>query len=237
MSPRPAKPSPSPAPFTGFADASMAFFHALDEQQTRDWFNEHKAEFEAGWSRPMSSLLAGVRDRIAPAYEGLSLREPKVFRLQRDVRFSLDRTPYKTSVSGMISLKGPGTSTDSPAALYLQLGLENLAGAGLYSMMGPTLERYRAAVLDPQSGAALAKITAGLEAQGCSLGAMETLKTAPRGVDKDHPRIELLKRKGLVVMFPAVPIERITAASFVEWVSARAVEAAPLVRWLNQHTE
>lgn len=225
----------TPRPFTGFADTTRSFFKALDEHQDRDWYNAHKAEFEAGWSGPMASLLTEVRGRLAGAYKGVPLREPKVFRLQRDVRFSLDRTPYKTSVSGVLSVKGAGTATDSPAAVYLQLGLENFGGAGLYGMQGETLERYRAAVLDARSGAALAKITDALEAQGYSLGAMETLKTAPRGVDKDHPRIHLLKRKGLVAMFPELPVATITEASFADWVTERAVEAAPLVRWLEKH--
>ena len=62
--------------------------------------------------------------------------------------------------------------------------------------MGDTLDQYRASLLDNRKGGALAKLTDALVAKGYTLDAMETLKSAPRGVDKDHPRIELLKRKG-----------------------------------------
>ena len=233
------KKAPAPqsdARFEGFADAEMSFFRALDETQSREWFQAHKGEFERGWAGPMGLLLGEVRGRLAKEYKGLTLREPKVFRLQRDVRFSLDKTPYKTAVSGVLSLKGRGSATETPAALYLQLGLETFAGAGLYAMTGDALDRFRAAVIDARSGAALAKLCAGVESLGFGLDAMETLKTAPRGVDKNHPRIAFLKRKGLVTMFPQMPVEAITKRDFVEWVVERAVEAAPVVRWLAQHT-
>lgn len=233
------KKTPAAAPaarFEGFADAEMTFFHALDAAQDRAWYQAHKGEFERGWAGPMAALLGEVRARLATAYKGFELREPKVFRLQRDVRFSLDKTPYKTAVSGVLSLKGRGAATETPAAVYLQLGLENVAAAGLYGMTGEALEKYRAAVLDARSGAALAKACAAVEALGFTLGAMETLKTAPRGVDKAHPRIELLKRKGLVAMFPALPIASITSRSLVDQVVERAEGAAPVVRWLAQHT-
>ncbi len=228
--------APAPARFEGFADTALSFFHALDDHQDREWFQAHKGEFERGWSEPMGALLDEVRAAIATPYKGVALRDPKVFRLQRDVRFSLDKTPYKTNVSGVLSVKGRGGPHETPAAVYLQLGVETLGGAGLYAMMGDTLDRFRAAVMDPRKGAAIAKITEALVERGYRLDAMETLKTAPRGVDKDHPRIELLKRKGLVAMFPAVPVDQLTSREFVTWVTERAVECAPLVRWLAQNT-
>ena len=106
----------------------------------------------------------------------------------------------------------------------------------MYALMGDALDAYRAAVIDNRTGAALARTCAQLEGQGFGLTAMETLKTAPRGVDKDHPRIALLKRKGLVAMFPSLPLASITTPGFADWLTERAVEAAPLVRWMAQHT-
>lgn len=232
----PKSSQPAQARFEGFADAKMTFFHALDAAQDRAWFLAHKRDYEEGWATPMAALLGAVRGRLAKEYRGFELRDPKVFRIQRDVRFSLDKRPYKTAVSGVLALKGKGSANEAPAALYLELGLEAFAGAGMYAMTGDALDRFRAAVLDNRTGAALQRACAQLEAQGYGLSAMETLKTAPRGVDKDHPRIGLLKRKGLVAMFPTLPLASITSPSFEEWVTERAVEAAPVVRWLAQHT-
>ncbi len=236
MATKKAATTAAPARFEGFADTSLSFFHALDQRQDRDWYNEHKREFEEGWSAPMMALLTEVSANLASAYKGIALRDPKVFRLQRDVRFSLNKTPYKTNVSGVVSAVGRGAHHEAPAVVYLQLGLESLCGAGLYAMMGDTLDQYRASLLDNRKGGALAKLTDALVAKGYTLDAMETLKSAPRGVDKDHPRIELLKRKGLVVMFPAVPLASLTSRDLVDWVTAHALEAAPVVRWLAQNT-
>jgi uncharacterized protein (DUF2461 family) len=119
--------------------------------------------------------------------------------------------------------------------LYLQLGVEVLAGAGMYALAGPALSRYRAAVLDARSGGAVARAVAELEAAGFTLSAMETLKSAPRGVPRDHVRIGLLQRKGLVAMFPRLPTASLGSRSFADWITARAVEAAPLTRWLAKH--
>lgn len=225
-----------PARFEGFADAKMTFFHALDERQSREWYAEHKASFEEGWARPMAALLAEVRANVEKEFRPLVLRDPKVMRMQRDVRFSLDKSPYKNALGGSLTLKGKGNALETAAVLYLQLGVESFAGAGMYAMMGDALDRYRAAVLDNRTGAALTKITAQVESLGFTLGAMETLKTAPRGVDKEHPRIALLKRKGLVTMFPALPLAKLTSHAFVDWLTERTIESAPVVRWLAQHT-
>lgn len=221
--------------FQGFPDPTFGFFHALAASQDREWYQAHRAEFQRVWAEPMKALLDDVRSRVSPAYRGVALKEPKLFRLHRDVRFSLDKSPFKTSLGAMVPLKGGGASVEPAAAFYLQVGTECFSGAGIYSFMGPALDRYRAAVLDGRKGAALARVTAELTEQGYGLDAMETLKTAPRGVDKEHPRIELLKRKGLVATCPALPTAAMATPAFADWCVERALEMSPLVRWLAQN--
>ncbi|MDB4928973.1 MAG: hypothetical protein JWM10_1457 [Myxococcaceae bacterium] len=223
------KPAPSAPAFTGFADPSMRFFHELDAHQDRAWFIERKPEYEARWARPLAALLAQVSPAIARFYKGLDLREPKVFRLQRDVRFSLDKSPYKTHVSGLLALRGGSETLDAPAALYVQLGTESFVGAGVYFMPPPLLKAWRDALLDARRGAALARLVDDLTARGFTTTAMDSLKTAPRGVDPDHPRIALLKQKGLALGFPAIPKGLVAKPEFAEWLVERASETAPLV--------
>jgi uncharacterized protein (TIGR02453 family) len=225
-------PAPSAPPFTGFADPTLRFFHELDEHQDRAWFLEHKALYEAQWAQPLAALLAQVSPRIARFYKGLPLREPKVFRIQRDVRFSLDKSPYKTHVSGLLALRGGSEAVEAPAALYLQLGTESYVGAGAYSMAPPMLRAWRETLLDARRGAAMARLVDGLLARGFSVSAMESLKTAPRGVDPEHPRIALLKQKGLALGFPDVPPGMIATAGFADWLVDRAEETAPIVQKL-----
>src|SRR3954469_10869726 len=96
---------PAAARFEGFAGADMKFFRALSRHQDRTWFAAHKAEYEEGWVRPMTALLAEVHGKLDGAYPTVELEAPKVFRIHRDVRFSADKSPYKTSISGVIVAK------------------------------------------------------------------------------------------------------------------------------------
>jgi uncharacterized protein (TIGR02453 family) len=222
--------TPPGAPtFAGFADPSMRFFRELDAHQDRAWFLEHKSEYEDQWARPLAALLAQVSPAVARFYKGLALREPKVFRLQRDVRFSLDKSPYKTHVSGLLALRGGSEGVDAPAALYVQLGAESFVGAGVYFMPPPLLKAWRETLLDARRGAALARLVDDLVARGFTTTAMGSLKTAPRGVDPGHPRIALLKQKGLALGFPAIPKGLVAKPAFADWLVERAGEAAPVV--------
>jgi uncharacterized protein (TIGR02453 family) len=220
------------AGFQGFADEGMKFFKALAKHQDRAWFADHKAAYEEGWAAPMAALLEEASAGIDAAYPDCELEPPKVFRLHRDVRFSADKSPYKTSVSGIIAARRGGKMGEAPAALYVQLGLESILAAGQYMMSGDGLARYRAAVLDEARGAELGKMVKSLEKKGFRLTAAEELKSAPRGIDPGHPRIDLLRKKGLVAMFPAIPAGAVASRSLLDWVVAQARLTAPLVRWL-----
>lgn len=218
--------------FQGFADEQLEFWKALAKNQDREWFAKHKTDYEEGWAGPMAALLAEAREKLDSAYPHLELGEPKVFRIHRDVRFSADKSPYKTNVSGVITTKSRGKVTESPAALYIQLGTESFVGAGLYMMDSDQLSRYRAAVLEEERGSEIAKIVRGLSKKGFETGAAQSLKTAPKGIDPAHPRIELLKKKGLIVGFPKIPAGAIASRKLLDWVVTEAKRSAPLVTWL-----
>jgi uncharacterized protein (TIGR02453 family) len=229
--PRSSKPAAAPG-FQGFADSGMKFFRALEKHQDRAWFAEHKPAYEAGWADPMAALLAEASAGVDAAYPDCELEPPKVFRIHRDVRFSNDKSPYKTSVSGLIAARRGGKMGEAPAALYVQLGVESLVAAGQYQMSGEALNRYRAAVLDDTRGAELSKMVKSLEKKGFRLTAAEELKSAPRGMDPEHPRVDLLRKKGLIAMFPPIPEGAVASRTFLDWIIAQAKLTAPLVRWL-----
>lgn len=230
--------SPAPAPFTGFADGRGDFFVSLALHNDRDWFQAHRADYEAGWARPMAALLEAVAARLQRAYGRRALAAPRVFRLNRDVRFSRDKSPYKTHVAGWIPVQGAaGTSPMSaPAALYLQVGaLERFTGAGCWMLEPEALRRFRAALLDPRRGAALARRLAALEARGFAPSCAESLARPPAGVPADHPRAALLRMKGLVVDPGEVPRRLLTRPELVDWLVERGRAAAPVVTWLADH--
>jgi uncharacterized protein (TIGR02453 family) len=221
--------------FEGFADAQCRFFKALAKNQRREWFLAHKEEFEKGWNQPMKDLLADLREAIDGAYTHTDLGEPKVFRIFRDVRFSKDKSPYKTVVAGVIPTKGSAKMMDPPAAIYMHFGTSHVVASGVYRMDGPSLARYRSAVADDARGTELGKILGRLAKAGFSWEHMHgdpPLKKVPKGYDPDHPRADLLKRKGLGVSYPALPNGRLASPSLLPWLVEHATKAAPLVEWL-----
>jgi len=221
--------------FLGFADADGKFFRALAKNQKREWFLAHKHEFETGWNQPMKELLTGVRDGIDRHYPHCDLGEPKVFRIFRDVRFSKDKSPYKTYVAGCVPTKRSAKVTETPVAIYMHFGTENVIASGLYVMEPSALARYRAAVAADATGKELVKILAKLDKAGFSSDSMpgeDTLKKVPKGFDPDHPRGALLRRKSLGVSFPAVPKGALASPKLLPWVVDHSKKVAPLVEWL-----
>jgi uncharacterized protein (TIGR02453 family) len=225
-----AKKSPPPelAPFAGFAKQGIPFFRGLSIAQSREWFHAHKEDYEKLWKEPMQSLLHELREPLAKLHKR-KLSQPKIFRINRDVRFSNDKSPYKTVCSGVISFEE--LVPMHGAALYLQLGLEEEAGAGFYEWAPDQLIAFRKRVMLDKPGAALAKLLESAAAQGQSQMSMSALKRAPAGFPKDHPRVEILKHKGLAMSFAQVPKSARHAASLKDWLLAQAEIAAPVIRW------
>jgi len=228
----PSTPTAAALRFERFADRDARFFRQLAKHQSREWFQAHRHEYERGWLAPMKALLAELRDRIDPFFPDHPLGAPKVFRIFRDVRFSKDKSPYKTHIGGYVPIDGGGTAPALPAPVYVHLGTDRFVAAGHYRMLPEQLARYRAAVLDEHRGAELAAIVARLERKGFTVGSPDTLKNVPRGVDPAHPRAALLRRKGLIASFPPLPEELLVSRALVDWLVRHTKQSAPLVTWL-----
>jgi uncharacterized protein (TIGR02453 family) len=220
--------------FEGFADDDGKFFRKLAKNNERTWFLEHKPEFEEGWNGPMKLLLSEVKDAVDASYAHCDLDEPKIFRIFRDVRFSKDKSPYKTHIGGLIPLKRSGKKvTDLPMALYFHVGAkEKFGAAGHYIMEPDSLARFRGAVADDARGKELVKILSALAKKGFPADSHETFKRVPKGYDPEHPRADLLKRKGLIVEFPALPAGLLGSPKLVKWLAGACKTASPLVEWL-----
>jgi len=227
-----------PAVFEGFADREARFFRALAKNQNREWFAQHRAEYEEGWNAPMRALLTEVRERLAPLYRHEDLAAPKVFRIHRDVRFSKDKAPYKTHIGGYLALAGTGGAGPSAtAALYFHVAADELfAASGQYMMDGEQLRRFRAAVVDGKRGKQLATLVAKLARAGFTVGSYEQLQRVPRGFDPEHPQADLLRRKGLIVSFPAPSRSLLVSRKLVDWLASQAKPTVPLVEWLAETT-
>lgn len=225
----PQKVTPPAAPFAGFPKPGVSWFQSLALAQNRDWFQAHREGYETLWLAPMTALLGELKAPLEKVY-GKKLGPAKVFRLNRDVRFSKDKSPYKTNIAGMLPFEGFG-KMEGPAAIYVHLGLEEVVAFGFYHLEPAGLQRLRKQLLDEKAGAALARLVAGAQKVGLQPDAMEKLKRPPPGVSPDHPRVELLKNKALALSRTDIPRKVRFGADLKDWLVEQAKAAAPVVKW------
>lgn len=201
--------------FKGWPESALDFYDGLEVDNSKAYWLEHKDVYERDVKAPMEALLA----ELAPAYG-----DTKLFRPYRDTRFSRDKSPYKTTIAAMI---GDG---------YVQLSGHGLmVGAGMYHLAPDQLARYRAAVVADGPGRRLQAVVDALRADRLEVTAMETLKTAPRGFPKDHPRVDLLRYKGLVAMRTWPVAAWLGTAGAKKRVVEVFESSAPLLAWLHAH--
>ncbi len=168
--------------FGGFPASGIDFYRRLDADNSKAFWEANKATFVESVREPMR-LLCGELEEFGPFH---------LFRPHNDLRFAKGKPPYKTH-------QGAYGESEGGAGFYVQLSASGLmAGTGYYAMAKDQLERFRAAVDDDRTGSEIAAIVAQLP-RAYSVGAISELKSAPRGVPKDHPRIEFMRRKGLMV--------------------------------------
>lgn len=168
--------------FGGFDRDAPAFFRELAADNTKAWWTANQHRYTAHVRGPFEELAAELEPEFG---------DVKIFRPYRDVRFSADKTPYKTHI-GMV--------TRAPVAHYLQLSASGLlVGGGVYDVPPAALARFREIVDDPRRAVALEGVLNDVRADGFTMMSDDALRTAPRGYPVDHPRIELLRLKRLAV--------------------------------------
>jgi len=202
--------------FSGWPTEAVEFFQGLQADNTKPYWNAHKAVYEASVREPMAELLDGLSGEFGPG---------RIARPYRDVRFRADKSPYKTEIYAILDRGG-----------YVKFSADGLTAAvGYFMMTGAQLERYRRAVGDETAGAQLAAMVERLRADGLEVGGGQALKSAPRGYPGDHPRIELLRCKGLICWrdWPVAPWLHTAKAG--DHVAGFLRTAAPLHRWLDQN--
>jgi uncharacterized protein (TIGR02453 family) len=221
--------------FAGFDKSAMGFWHELAAEMNKEWFAENKQRYETLWVQPMSALMREVGAKLAKSYGSITLADPKVMRIHRDVRFSKDPSPYKTHIGAVIAVAGKGLAQGGNAAMYMHLGIdEEFAGVGCYMFDPAKLAKWRKQVAG-KSGEELAKIVGKLRGKGYVVGGHDDLKKVPKPYDADHPRGELLRMKGLTGGFPSIPKGLIHKAGMTDWLVEHGRAMVPLITWLQAH--
>jgi uncharacterized protein (TIGR02453 family) len=206
------------AKFRGWPAEAIEFFEGLEADNSRSYWEDHKTVYTRDVRGPMEALLEQVEPEFGPG---------KIFRPNRDVRFSADKSPYKTAIGAVAHAEG--------SVFYVQLASDGLfAASGYYQMAKDQLARFREAVNDDATGEELVAIVADLERAKYDVGG-EALRTAPRGYRPDHPRIRLLRHKGLTVGKAWPPAAWLGTAKAADRVVEVWRAAGPLNRWLQTH--
>lgn len=204
--------------FTGFGPAVTDWFVALDSDNSRAYWAATKSIWLRDVRGPLEALLAELAAELGG--------DVKLFRPYRDLRFSRDPSPLKRQTSGLV-VGLPGI-----ASRYVECSAAGLyVGTGVYRFERETLERYRLAVAGT-AGSELAVALESVQAASLEIGG-EVLRLAPRGYPRDHPHIELLRRKGLYLgatMPPGDALETRAPLEHARWVWA---QAAPVTDWLE----
>jgi uncharacterized protein (TIGR02453 family) len=200
--------------FTGFGDGAVEFYDGLVADNSKAYWTDHREVYEEHVKAPMAALLADLEPEFGAG---------RIFRPYRDVRFSKDKSPYKTHCGGFAP------------PYYVQVGPDGLLAAGGYYGMAPDqLARFRTAVDDDRRGTALERILATAVEAGLEVGG-EQLKTRPKGTDPDHPRLDLLRRKGLMVARRWPPDDVLHEKGCRDRVRQVWRAATPLAEWLAEH--
>jgi uncharacterized protein (TIGR02453 family) len=205
--------------FAGFPADAFGFYERLEADNSRRFWDAHKAEYQRYVREPMAALAGELEAEFGPA---------TIFRPHRDIRFSADKSPYKTYQGAFVELFA-GTG------FYLQVSADGmLASGGFHSHGADQVERYRAAVDADRTGEQLASIVAALRRDGLALGG-DQLKTRPRGVAMDHPRLELLRHRSLTASrdWPPGPVLHDRGA--LSLVRQTWTQLVPLCDWLSEH--
>lgn len=205
--------------FSGFTDETFGFYERLQADNSRAFWQANKHAYAAAVRAPLDALLAEL-DAYGPFH---------VFRPYKDVRFSKDKIPYKDH-------QGAYGESEGGAGFYVQVSSSGLmAATGYYAMAPDQLARFREAVDHDARGREIERLVAALSKKGFTAGSIGELKTAPRGYPKDHPRIALLRRKGLMVFRSWEPAAWMATRSLVTRVRDAWEAGAEMNAWLDTH--
>src|SRR5262245_45944855 len=185
--------------FSAFPEETLRFLAGIAFQNSKDWFEANRDLYEAGYIGPARQFVESLGPRLKKVSPGVRF-EPKVNgsigRINRDVRFSRDKSPYKDHLD-IWFWHGDKKGWDRPG-FYLRIAPKTIfLGSGMHMLEGELLERFRKAVVADAPGRGLEKAIDEVKKAGPYEVGGATRKTVPRGYDASHKRAGLLLHDGL----------------------------------------
>jgi len=206
--------------FRGWPQDALEFYVGLESDNSKTYWLAHKPTYDECVKAPFLALSDAIACEFGPLH---------VFRPNRDIRFAKDKSPYKTAAAAV-------TESEGGAAYYVQISSDGLyVGSGYYHLAADQLERYRAAVDDPTHGPKLGAAVAALRKNRYEVAARESLQRAPRGFPPDHPRVQLLRMKGMHVGRSFGAPAWVHTSRALDRIVTAWRDAATVNRWLDRH--
>ena len=215
--------------FQGFGPQAVSFFKALGFHQTKDWFEANRAIYESEVKGPLGDLVEDLASRFAKAGTPLKGdRKASLFRINRDVRFAKDKSPYKTNAGAVLTRTG---AKNDPGLLYIHVAADGcFCAAGFYQPEPDELARLRGAIA--RAPKAWVAMTAKLAKRGLELSDEYAMKRAPRGFeDVADPVIAAALRNKSFIASREIADSRLAARGLVDDLQAFARDAMPLLEW------
>jgi uncharacterized protein (TIGR02453 family) len=220
--------------FGGFPRETVRFLAGIRAHNDKAWFEGHRDDYQTFFLAPAVAFAEALGPKLRKIDPDVTV-EPRVngsiMRINRDIRFSKDKSPYKDHLD-MWFWTGDRKGWDASGFFFRLRPDGLLLGAGMHGFMPEMLPRYRAAVLDARKGAALAATVAKLRKAGYDVGS-ESYKKVPAGVGADHPRAALLRHGGLHAGWEGKLPAALGTPKIVDFVAKHYAAVAPIHRWLR----
>lgn len=220
--------------FKGFPKEMMQFFEELKANNTREWFNTHKKDYEDFVQHPAREFVIAMGQRlqlVCPGINAIPKINQSLFRLNRDTRFSSDKRPYKTNL-GIWFWEGKRKRMECSGFYFHVEGGTLMLGAGIHLFPRELLEHYRDAVIDKKQGPRLREALRKVSESGYVINGKH-YKKIPRGYDASHENAELLLYNGLTAMVESKIPHELFSSAIIDYVFEHFKNMYPVHEWLR----
>ncbi len=225
--------------FGGFSPKAMTFLRGLAKNNRKEWFEERRSDYETLLKRPLAELIEEVDVRLATiAPEIIGSPKKSSFRIHRDVRFSKDKSPYKTHIACWFFHRDAGHGVGSDAAhggagFYFHMAPNrSMCGGGIWMPPRPSLNKLRQALAEDYEGFEDIVLSSAFKRRYGTLDEAPMLTRAPRGFAPDHPAGAWLRHQSFTVE-QQLTNDETQSAKLPDILAKHFAVAVPFVRWLN----
>ena len=220
--------------FEGFSQELITFFEDLKKNNRKEWFDSHRKDYDRFVMEPARAFVLDMGERlrmIAPDIQAVPKVNQSLFRINRDTRFSKDKSPYKTNL-GIWFWEGNRKRMEC-SGFYFHFGDgKMMLGTGMHMFSPEHLKAYREAVVDEKLGKKLAKAAESVSGKGYLIG-VKHYKRVPRGLDPGHERADFLLHKGLTAMKEEKVPNAFFSSAIIDYAFSSFKDMSPIHQWLR----